>query len=79
VALVVDQDTDEVLFSKNPRRAADRVDHQADDRAGGHRSQACRWTKTITITQDDIDTEKGSRSRLRWAPSSPAARCCTWP
>ena len=23
----------------------------------------------LTITQDDVDTEKGSRSRLRWARS----------
>ena len=40
VALVIDQDTDQVLFSKNPAGgAADRVAHQADDRAGRHRSR----------------------------------------
>ena len=33
----------------------------------------------ITITEDDIDTEKGSRSRLRVGThAAPRARCCTW-
>jgi D-alanyl-D-alanine endopeptidase (penicillin-binding protein 7) len=36
VALVMDQNTNEVLFQKNPDgRAADRVHHKADDGAGG--------------------------------------------
>ena len=33
----------------------------------------------ITITDDDIDTEKGSRSRLQGRHRScRAATCCTW-
>ena len=66
VALVIDQDTREVLFSKNDsRRAADRVAHQAHDRPARSAKPSCRWTRLITITQDDVDTEKGSSSRLR--------------
>ena len=66
VALVLDQDTNEVLFSKNSAgRPADRLAHQADDRPGRHRGASSRSTKSLTITEDDIDTEKGSRSRLR--------------
>lgn len=65
VALVIDQDTREVLFSKN--------DHAVLPIAsltklmtgviisGAH----LPMDETITITQDDVDTEKGSTSRLR--------------
>ena len=65
VALVIDQDTREVLFSKN--------DHAVLPIAsltklmtgviisGAH----LPLDELITITQDDIDTEKGSRSRLK--------------
>ena len=65
VALVIDQDTQEVLFSKN--------DHAVLPIAsltklmtgviisGAH----LPMDEIITITQDDVDTEKGSRSRLR--------------
>lgn len=65
VALVVDQDTREVLFSKN--------DHAVLPIAsitklmtgviisGAH----LPLDELITVTQDDVDTEKGSRSRLK--------------
>lgn len=65
VALVIDQDTQEVLLSKN--------DHAVLPIAsltklmtgviisGAH----LPMDETITITQDDVDTEKGSSSRLR--------------
>jgi len=65
VALVVDQDTNEVLFSKNsdavlPIASLTKLmtalvvteSHQSLD-------------DMVTVTEDDIDTEKGSRSRLR--------------
>jgi D-alanyl-D-alanine endopeptidase (penicillin-binding protein 7) len=65
VALILDQDTNEVLFSKNAQAVLPIASltklmtamvvtdaHQALD-------------EPITITDDDIDTEKGSRSRLR--------------
>lgn len=72
VALVVDQDTNEVLFSKNPSAVLPIASitklmtalvvveaHQSLD-------------EVLTITQDDIDTEKGSRSRL--APGTQLTR-----
>ena len=65
VALVLDQDTNEVLFSKNPQAVLPIASltklmtamivtdaHQPLDEA-------------LTITDEDVDTEKGSRSRLR--------------
>ncbi len=64
VALVIDQDTNEVLFSKNPSAVLPIASitklmtglviaeaHQSLD-------------DVLSISQDDIDTEKGSRSRL---------------
>lgn len=64
VALVVDQETDEVLFSKNPdavlpiasitKLMTAMVVLQAD----------LPMDEVLTITQDDVDTEKFSRSRL---------------
>ena len=64
VALVIDQDTDQVLFSKNSQAVLpiasitklmtalviDEANLPADE--------------VLTISQDDVDTEKGSRSRL---------------
>lgn len=64
VALVIDQDTNQVLFSKNPQAvlpiasitklmtAIVVTDHQLD------------LDEVLTVTADDVDTEKGSRSRL---------------
>lgn len=64
VALVIDQDTDQVLLSKNPHAVLPIASitklmtglvvteaHQSLD-------------EVLTITQDDVDTEKGSSSRL---------------
>lgn len=64
VALVVDQDTNEVLFSKNPGAVLPIASITklmtglvvAESRAS--------LDEVLTISQDDIDTEKGSRSRL---------------
>lgn len=65
VALVLDQDTDEVLFSKNsqailPIASLTKL-MTAMVVTGAHQP----LDETITITDEDIDTEKGSRSRLR--------------
>ncbi|WP_341904660.1 D-alanyl-D-alanine endopeptidase [Polaromonas sp. YR568] len=65
VALVIDQDTREVLFSKN--------DHAVLPIASLTKlmtgiivsSAKLPMDEMITITQDDVDTEKGSTSRLR--------------
>ncbi len=64
VALVVDQDTKEVLFSKNDSAVLPIA--SLTKLMTGLIVQDARLplNETITITQDDVDTEKGSRSRL---------------
>jgi len=64
VALVVDQDTSEVLFSKNssavlPIASITKLMTGLVVLEAGQ-----SMDEVITITQDDVDTEKGSRSRL---------------
>jgi D-alanyl-D-alanine endopeptidase (penicillin-binding protein 7) len=64
VALVVDQDTKEVLFSKN-ESAVLPIASLTKLMTGVLVSEArLPMDETITISQDDVDTEKGSRSRL---------------
>ena len=64
VALVVDQDTNEVLFSKNGATVLP-IASLTKLMTGVVISEArLPMNEPITITQDDIDTEKGSRSRL---------------
>jgi D-alanyl-D-alanine endopeptidase (penicillin-binding protein 7) len=65
VALVMDQDTNEVLFSKNsdavlPIASLTKL-MTALVVTEAHQS----LNEMVTVTEDDIDTEKGSRSRLR--------------
>ena len=65
VALVVDQDTHEVLFSKNDQAVLP-IASLTKLMTGVIVSEArLPMDEMITITQDDVDTEKGSRSRLR--------------
>jgi serine-type D-Ala-D-Ala endopeptidase (penicillin-binding protein 7) len=65
VALVVDQDTNEVLFSKN-ESAVLPIASITKLMTGVVVSEAhLPLDETITITQADVDTEKGSSSRLR--------------
>lgn len=64
VALVVDQDTNEVLFSKN-ESAVLPIASITKLMTGVVISEAhLPLDEIITITQADVDTEKGSRSRL---------------
>ena len=64
VALVIDQDTNEVLFSKNPGAVLP-IASITKLMTGLVVSEAQQsLDDLLTITQDDIDTEKGSRSRL---------------
>jgi serine-type D-Ala-D-Ala endopeptidase (penicillin-binding protein 7) len=64
VALVVDQDTNEVLFSKNGSTVLP-IASLTKLMTGVVLSEArLPMNEQITITQDDVDTEKGSRSRL---------------
>jgi D-alanyl-D-alanine endopeptidase (penicillin-binding protein 7) len=65
VALVIDQDTREVLFSKN-EEAVLPIASLTKLMTGLIISEAkLPMDEMITITQDDVDTEKGSSSRLR--------------
>lgn len=64
VALVIDQDTHEVLLSKNDHAVLP-IASLTKLMTGMLISQAkLPMDEPITITQDDVDTEKGSRSRL---------------
>jgi len=65
VALVIDQDTLEVLFSKN-EQAVLPIASLTKLMTGLVISEAkLPMNETIVISQEDVDTEKGSRSRLR--------------
>ena len=64
VALVVDQDTHEVLLRKNDQAVLP-IASLTKLMTGMLISQAkLPMDEPVTITQDDVDTEKGSRSRL---------------
>ncbi len=64
VALVIDQDTNEVLFSKNPGAVLP-IASITKLMTGLVISESRQsMDDVLTISQDDIDTEKGSRSRL---------------
>ncbi len=65
VALVIDQETREVLFSKNDSAVLP-IASLTKLMTGLLISEAnLPMDELITITQDDVDTEKGSTSRLR--------------
>ncbi len=65
VALVIDQDTNEVLLSKNDSAVLP-IASLTKLMTGMVISEAkLPMDEMITITQDDVDTEKGSGSRLR--------------
>lgn len=71
VALVVDQDTREVLLSKNDSAVLP-IASLTKLMTGLLVSEArLPMDEMITITQDDVDTEKGSRSRLRVGATLP--------
>jgi D-alanyl-D-alanine endopeptidase (penicillin-binding protein 7) len=65
VALVLDQDTDEVLFSKNPNAVLPIASLTKLMTSLVVIEAGLPGNEALTVTQDDIDTEKGSRSRLR--------------
>lgn len=64
VALVVDQDTNEILFSKNPQAVLP-IASITKLMTGLIVTEAQQsMDEVLTITQEDVDTEKGSHSRL---------------
>ncbi|NJD30813.1 MAG: D-alanyl-D-alanine endopeptidase [Gammaproteobacteria bacterium] len=64
VALVIDQDTNEVLFSKNPQAVLPIASITKLMTAVVVTEANQPLDEVLTVTQDDIDTEKGSHSRL---------------
>ena len=64
VALVVDQDTHEVLFSKNPQAVLPIASITKLMTALVINEAQLPLEEVLTISQDDVDLEKGSRSRL---------------
>jgi serine-type D-Ala-D-Ala endopeptidase (penicillin-binding protein 7) len=65
VALVVDQDTNEVLFSKNSQAVLPIASLTKLMTAVVVADANLPLDEVLTITIDDVDTEKGSRSRLK--------------
>jgi len=65
VALVLDQDTNEVLFSKNAQAVLPIASITKLMTAVVVTEANLPLGELITITDDDVDTEKGSRSRLK--------------
>lgn len=64
VALVIDQETQQVLFSKNPQAVLPIASITKLMTALIVTEAQLPMDEMLTITQDDVDTEKGSRSRL---------------
>ena len=71
VALVLDQDTNEVLFSKNSQAVLPIASLTKLMTALVVAEANLPLGEQITITDEDIDTEKGSRSRLRVGTTLP--------
>jgi D-alanyl-D-alanine endopeptidase (penicillin-binding protein 7) len=65
VALVLDQDTNEVLFSKNPQAVLPIASITKLMTALVVTDARQPLDEVLTISAEDIDTEKGSRSRLK--------------
>jgi len=64
VALVLDQDTNEVLFSKNSQAVLPIASLTKLMTALVVTEARLNMAEPLTVTDEDIDTEKGSRSRL---------------
>ncbi len=65
VALVIDQDTQEVLFSKNDHAVLPIASLTKLMTGVVISAASLPMNEVLTITQDDVDTEKNSSSRLR--------------
>jgi serine-type D-Ala-D-Ala endopeptidase (penicillin-binding protein 7) len=65
VALILDQDTDEVLFSKNAQAVLPIASLTKLMTAVVVAEAGQPMDEVLSVTQADVDTEKGSRSRLK--------------
>ena len=78
VALVIDQDTHEVLFRKNDHAVLP-IASLTKLMTGLVISEAhLPMAEMIVITQADVDTEKGSSSRLAVGTVLSRGDCCIW-
>ncbi len=69
VALVIDQDTNEVLFSKNPSAVLP-IASITKLMTGLVVAEAGQpLDEVLTVTQDDVDTERAAAPAWRWARS----------
>ena len=64
VALVLDQDTEEVLFSKNPQAVLPIASLTKLMTAVVVTEAGLPLDEALTVSEEDVDTERGSRSRL---------------
>ena len=75
----MDQDTNEVLFSKNSLAILPIASLTKLMTAVVVTEADLPLDEPITITQEDVDTEKGSRSRLKVGTQlRREERCCIW-
>ena len=65
VALVIDQETNQVLVSKNPQAVLPIASITKLMTAMVVTERGLDLDESITVTEQDVDTEKGSRSRLK--------------
>jgi serine-type D-Ala-D-Ala endopeptidase (penicillin-binding protein 7) len=65
VALVIDQDTNQILLSKNPQAVLPIASITKLMTALVVTEAQLPLDEVLTVSQDDVDTEKGSGSRLR--------------
>ena len=65
VALVIDQETNQVLVSKNPQAVLPIASITKLMTAMVITQHSLNLDEVITVTEEDVDTEKGSRSRLK--------------
>ena len=79
VALVLDQNTNEVLFSKNPQAVLPIASITKLMTALVVAEAKQPLDEMLSIGSEDVDTEKGSTRACKSARACRAKKCCTWP
>ena len=78
VALVMDQDTNEIVLAKNSDAVLPIASLTKLMTAAVIVEARLPMDESIMITSDDVDTEKNSSSRLTVGASLSRGDCCTW-
>ena len=78
VAYVIDQDTHEVLLSKNDQAVLPIASITKLMTGLIVSENKLDLSQPITITEDDVDTEKAAHRDFAWAQHSPVVRCFIW-